>query len=75
MIDEIRNTALLGIQKGLSGIAEKADKISRAYTPDSDIDVTSEIIGIKSDEFQVRANAVVIKTTDDLEKSILDILA
>ena len=75
MTSSIRSTALQGIQKGLSNIAEKADRISRAYTSENSEDPTSDIVGIKVDEFHVKANAKVIKVSDELEKSVLDILA
>ena len=75
MTAEIRNIALNGIQKGLSGIAEKADRISRSFVSENGEGPVNDIVGMKLDEFQVKASAKVIKTADELEKSVLDILA
>lgn len=71
----IQNLGLQGIQKGLAGIAEKADKISKSFTPESTEEPSAAIVGMKLDEFQVKASAKVVKVGDDLEKTILDILA
>ena len=75
MIDKILAAGLQGIQRGLSGAAEKVEKISRAFLPESDIDPVDPIVGLKADEHQIKASAKVIKVADDLNKSILDILA
>jgi hypothetical protein len=75
MASNIQNIGLQGIHKGLSNIAEKADRISRAFTPENTDDPTADIVAMKLDEFQVKASSKVIKVGDELEKSVLDILA
>lgn len=72
---DIKSLGLQGIQRGLAGIAEKADRISRAFLPENSNDPTSDIVGMKLDEHQVRASYKILKTADELEKTALDILA
>ncbi len=74
-INNALTSALSGIQEGLKSVAERADRISTfAANPDSD-SLTSDLIGIKQDLYQIGANQKVIKTLQKLDKSILDILA
>ncbi len=75
MTSDIKSIALQSVQRGLSGIAEKADRISKAFTPESSNEPTADIIGMKLDEFQVKASYKVLKTAEELEQTALDILA
>jgi hypothetical protein len=75
MSNEIFQIGLSGIQRGLAGVAEKAERITRAFLPDSNEEPSDAIIGIKLDEFQTKASAKVIKTAEELQDSVLDILA
>jgi len=75
MVASIYQIGLTGVQNALQGVAEKADKISKAFQPESTEDPTDAIVGIKLDEFQYKASARIIKTADELAKSALDILA
>lgn len=75
MISNLLGLGLKGIQSGLAGIAQKADRISKAFTPENPNDLTGDIVGMKMDEFQVKASAKTIKTAEELQDSVLDILA
>ncbi|MCO6429268.1 MAG: hypothetical protein J5J00_00270 [Deltaproteobacteria bacterium] len=75
MVDSILAAGLQGIQRGLAGAAEKAEQISKGFSPESDNDPTSAIIGLKLDEHQVQASAKIVQVADRLSQSVLDILA
>lgn len=75
MVDPILTSALIGIQKGLEGAADKVGKITRAFMPDSSGDPTESIVGLKLDQNQVKASGRVLQTAEELSKSVLDILA
>ena len=73
MIDPIRQTALQGLQNASKNIAEKAERISSAFS--SGEDPSGDIVGLKQDEHAFKANAKVLKVADELDQEILDILA
>jgi hypothetical protein len=75
VINSIAQFGLKGMQDSLSNIAEKADRISKSFTPESTEDPTSDIIGMKLDEFTYKASAKIVKTADELAETALDILA
>ena len=75
MSNNIQNIGLKGIHEGMAKIAEKADRISKSFTSENSEDPTEDIIGMKLDENQVKASKKVIQTGNELDKSILDILA
>ena len=71
-IDKIQNSALAGIQKGLSGVAENAEKIAKV---DPEADLAGAIVDLKQDERQVKASAKLVKVAKSLDDEILNILA
>jgi hypothetical protein len=71
-MSSVSATALQGIRSGLSSIADYAEQVSRV---DSNTDLVSAFVGIKLASFQVEASAVVIKKDEELNQSVLDILA
>lgn len=75
MIDDIFARGLQGIQSGLSSAARYAQDASDAFGPNGDGDLAGPAIGLKLSELQVAASVKVIKTGDELNKSVLDILA
>lgn len=69
------NSALSGIQRGLSSASERAERISGGFTEDSADSVVNDIVGLKLDLYQVGANKKVIQVTQELDKYTLDIIA
>lgn len=63
------------MQRGLESAAKHASEVTQAFTPEGSGDPTEALVGMKLDEFQVAASAKVIKTGDELQKAILDIVA
>lgn len=74
-IDSVLQSGLLGMQRGLSGVAEKADKLSKAFLPESQEDPISYIVGMKIDELTFKASAKVAQTSDQLSETALSLLA
>lgn len=69
------SSALSGIQQGLKSASERAERISNfSSNPDSE-SFTSDLVGLKLDLYQVRANKKVMKTVQEIDKNVLDILA
>lgn len=75
MIDDILARGLAGIQSGLSSAAGYAKQVSEAFGPNGDGDLAGPAIGLELSKVQVAASAKVIKVGDELNKSVLDILA
>jgi hypothetical protein len=68
----------IGLQGVLSGLARAADSVSRildATGRGSDADMVDGIISLKQDELQIKASKKVIKTGEEMQDDILDILA
>lgn len=75
MSGDIFQIALTGMQRGMQGVSEKAEKITRAFLPESTEDPTTALVGIKLDEFQYKASAKLVKTAEELSDSALEIIA
>lgn len=75
MSNSIINTGLKGMQSGLESAAKHAEQVTRAFRPDSEEDQVEGLVGLKTDRVQVQASAKVVKTGDELNQAILDILA
>lgn len=74
-IPPVRESALNGIRQGEAKVAEEAQNLSTAFTPDSNQDAVSASIGIKAGVRQVTASAKLLRVADELDKAVLDILA
>lgn len=75
MVDSIAGTALKGIKAGLESAAQDAQRVSDAFRPDSTEDPVQPLVDLKLDQFQVKANTKVLEVDEEMNKSILDILA
>ncbi len=75
MSESIYSIGLKGIMQGLGSAANHSMELSKAYSPQGDGDPTDAIIGLKLDQLQVKASAQVIKSAENLDDTILDILA
>jgi hypothetical protein len=75
MIDSIVKAGLSGVQRGLESAANHAQEISTAFQPDSESDYVSAAVGLQTDRFQVEASVKVLQVADDLQGTVLDLLA
>lgn len=75
MVDSIILNGLRGVQMGQASAAENADRASKAFLPEGDGDLVTPLVGLATDKVQVEASAKVIKVGEDLDRTILDILA
>lgn len=75
MTESIAKIGLQGMQRGLSGAAEAAERISRAFSPESTEEPTDAIVDMKVNIHQAEVSAKLIKADEELSGSILDILA
>ena len=69
------NSALLGIQKGLTGMRKHAGDIAGASTSENGLapeNLAQSIVGLKESELQVKASAKVLKTVDETIGSLFD---
>lgn len=71
------NTALTGIQNNLRQFEQHASRISRAGIPSTSdpVDLPSEIVGTKAAQHGYEANLAVLRTSDKMIGSLLDVLA
>lgn len=74
MVDSITNSGLAGIQSGLARAAQSADRVTRAFLPESAEDPVEPLIELKQASNQVKASAAVVKVGDEVLGTILDIL-
>lgn len=74
MIDPILTTALNSINNAMQKASEHATNISNFDNLTQDA-LVNDIVGLKGCEHQVKASAKLIKVTDEMTKSLLDILA
>jgi hypothetical protein len=79
-------SAVSGLDRAASSVAQRADRITRdtsvSASADGGIDplslstdVTADIIGLSTDQSHYKANAAVIRTIGQMEKQLLDIIA
>jgi len=73
MINSVANTAVNGISAAFSSAADNAAKITRFEGSASDL--VQSIVGLITAGQQVRADASVIRTDDQTQQSLLNILA
>lgn len=75
MVDSISKAGLSGMQRGLESAAKHAQEISTAFQPDSGSDYITAAVGLKLDQFQVQASARVLQVADEMQGTVLDLLA
>lgn len=75
MIDSILGNGLAGIKRGLESAGRNAQEISNALTDVGSGDVITPLTGLKLDSLQVQASASVVRIADEMQQSVLDILA
>ena len=71
----IESIGLQGVQSGLAKAAESAYKLSQSFQPESTSEPVDSIVALHQAKQQVEASAKIIKVGDQLNKSVLDILA
>ncbi|RMG41126.1 MAG: hypothetical protein D6719_09165 [Candidatus Dadabacteria bacterium] len=77
MIDDVISRGLQGVLTGQKNAARHAEQVSRAFEPgrEAESDIVEGLVGLSQDKHQIEASAKVIKTGDELNNAILDILA
>jgi hypothetical protein len=73
-MDSIIQTGLRGIQVGTESAANNADRVTRAFSPESIEDPVEPLIDLKANERQVEASAKVVQVGNRMLGAILDIL-
>jgi len=73
-MDSIIGTGLAGVKRGTESAARNAERVVRAFSPDSTEDPVGPLVDLQADERQVQASAKVIQTGDKLLGAILDIV-
>jgi hypothetical protein len=71
----IIEAGLKGIFAGLERAAASAERISRGFVTEEEGEPVRSMIELKSAERQVQASAKIIRVGDDLQQSIIDLLA
>ena len=69
------NSALLGIQKGYSGLRKNAQDIASLNIKDSGSsvdDLATSFVELKANALQVKASAAVLKAVDETIGSLID---
>jgi len=69
------NSALTGIQKGLSGVRKNAADIASAGVSEKGLsteDLTRSAISLKENELQVKGSIKVLKAVDEMIGSLFD---
>jgi len=71
------NSAATGIIRGLEGIKRNAAEIASAdqMNGTANKDLTTPLVEIKHHQFQVEAAAKMVKTTDEMIGSLIDVIA
>ncbi|MCU1238233.1 MAG: hypothetical protein JWP63_6200 [Candidatus Solibacter sp.] len=74
---QITGIALSGMQQASSTLEKAAGKIAKATDPAAvdQIDLSSEMVALLDARNQFQTNARVIQTGDDMQKTMLNLLA
>lgn len=72
-INSVLSSGLQGVQSGLGRVNQAAGQIARFGTPLESGDLATPLVDLKMSEIQVKASASVIKTSDQLLGSLIDI--
>lgn len=71
----VQNSAVMGIQQGLTNLRRNAAEIASAdqlNQAGSETDLAGSIVGLKQAEVQVQANAKVVSAVDNVLGTLLD---
>ncbi len=76
-IDSAMQSALSGMQKGLSDMKGNAAKVAGAgsFTSDNPADLAQPLVELQSNRLQIEASAKALKAAADTVGSLIDILA
>ena len=78
MAESIAGIGLQGLRKAQESAVGNAEKLSKAFNPENpeeSTDAVTPIVGLMQDEHQAKAAAKIIKVSEQLDKTVLDILA
>lgn len=71
----VQNSAVLGIEQGLSNLRRNASEIASAdqlNKAGSDTDLAGSIVGLQQSTIQVQASAKVVSAVDEVLGTLLD---
>ncbi len=77
---ELSAIALQGMERAQAQLERSAERLSRAGRPPSDgvpadtVDLSAEMVGLLSARNAFAAMTRVLKTTDDMERHVIDLL-
>jgi flagellar hook protein FlgE len=74
-MDPLSASGLRGIHSGLARAADAAQSFSEAFTPASTTDITEAAISLIGAQHEIAASSKVVTISQDIQKSVLDILA
>ena len=72
---DILTTALGGLNVQQQRLARAADNIANATTPGRSVDLASEAVEVLTAKSLYKANLAVVKVSEEMDKSLLDIIA
>ncbi len=75
MGDKVIDAARAGMMDAVRRVNIAAENISRAFAPEGSGDPTGDIVDMKIALHSYNADAKVISTLQDLDKTVLDLLA
>lgn len=74
-MSSISTIALQGIQRGLESANHNAQRVIEGFSLQAETEPSDAIVALKMDLFAVRASAKLIAVDEELNKSVLDIIA
>lgn len=72
---EIAQIGLRAITESINRLTSDAERVARAFTPDSTEDAVSGMIDLTRDGLGVRAGAAIVRAGSDLYSYTLDLIA
>ncbi len=71
----VSSAGLSGMLYGFTKVEQSSARVVQAFAPPSNEDGVQALADLKAAELQVRASAVVVKTAQEMESAVLDIIA
>ena len=74
MIDTL-SSALSGIDSGFERMNRSAERVARLGDGNADVDLAREVVEQKVAGVEVRAGAALIRSAEEMQRTLLDVLA
>jgi flagellar hook protein FlgE len=72
---EISAVALQGLERAQERLAATAQRLARAADPADTVDLAAETVALLESRHAFAVNARVLKTADQMQQSLIDLLA